>query len=387
MGHLLIVCYSPSNMEQIIRDVQDITEEMYGALIVERPELGLNKVFHSFKDKTIAPSYLTKVVSRKEVSVLQEFYDIRGSVLKIFPAFGSSMSYMTSKFARDLWEAGGIHVLPRIVDNISHQLYTIEHCERLGSFVGVSLGLNSHSKYIEKITNYKNVKFLSIDIAHGATANLLGVLNNIRSLGINSGVIVGNVGSLKGFIFVSQLMEKLGFVDYIIKVGVGPGSVCTTRVNTGVGLGQLGLLEDIYSVYSDNSSIRIISDGGVTCPGDFAKAVSRSHGVMMHRMFIGSSFDDNVISTMTDEKGNKKYRIHTYGMASSKVQGKTDYIEGGDQHHEFSSLKSAVEIVKGLDEGLRSAMTYVNAINLADFKSNVEFSINSYGAMIEGGIH
>jgi IMP dehydrogenase len=347
-----------------------------------------NEVYYTFADKTIVPTFLIKPVSRKSVDTHQTFRSLKGEDLSLFPAFGASMSFMRSRFARDVAQAsednhpGGIHILPRVGFSDQQRLDDVIQSNDVP--VGVALGINEDKKFLEDLVNQPNLAFASIDIAHGANAAALQILDKLRALGINEGVILGNVGSVEGFLYVYWLMKLSGFKSIIIKVGVGPGSVCTTRINTGVGVGQFTLLEQIYRVRQELGyhDVTLISDGGVNAAGDFVKALAFSDGVMMGKFFASGSFEDEVL----DYVGGKLIGVHLFGMASAMVTEKRNFIEGSSQTLK-SFHQNAQEAVKRLREGLQSAMTYVNATNLSEFRSNVRFATNSHAAIVEGGVH
>ncbi len=342
------------------------------------------ETYYTFADKTIIPTFLTQAVSRTQVNVRQLFYTTKGSE-EIFPAFGASMSMMRSRFARDVWDqgrAGGVHILPRVGLSDAQRIADVK--DSLPAQVGVALGINEEQGFLQELFAQPNLIFASIDIAHGANAAVLPVLSKIRACGIDSGIILGNVGSIEGFAFAYWLMKLSSFKHFIIKVGVGPGSVCTTRINTGVGVGQMSVLEEIrkFQAFAGYNDAQIIADGGVNSSGDFVKALAYSDGVMMGKFFASGSFEDDVLIKEDD----KLVGIHLYGMASSLVTEKRNFIEGSSQtirafHH------TAQEAVSRLREGLQSAMTYVNATNLTEFRGNVRFARNSAAAITEAGVH
>jgi IMP dehydrogenase len=346
-----------------------------------------NEVYYTFADKTIIPTFLIKPVSRKSVDTHQTFRTLKGEDLSIFPAFGASMSFMRSRFAQDVAHLedtykGGVHILPRVGFSDKQRLEDVIQSSDVP--VGVALGISEDKKFLEDLVNQPNLAFASVDIAHGANAAALTILEPLRTLGIDEGVILGNVGSVEGFLYAYWLMKLSGFKSIIIKVGVGPGSVCTTRINTGVGVGQFTLLEQIYRVRQElgYTDVTIISDGGVNAAGDFVKALAFSNGVMMGKFFASGSFEDEVL----DYVGGKLIGVHLFGMASAMVTEKRNFIEGSSQTLK-SFHQNAQEAVKRLREGLQSAMTYVNSTNLTEFRSNVRFATNSHAAIVEGGVH
>lgn len=341
------------------------------------------ETYYTFADKTIIPTFLTQAVSRTQVNVKQLFYTTKGSQ-EIFPAFGASMSMMRSRFARDVWgeNAAGVHILPRVGLSNSERIEDVK--ASLPAPVGVALGINEDLEFLQELFAQPNLIFASIDIAHGANAAVLPVLAKIRECGIDSGIILGNVGSIEGFAFAYWLMKLSGFRHFIIKVGVGPGSVCTTRINTGVGAGQMSVLEEIrrFQAVVGYTDVQIIADGGVNSSGDFVKALAYSDGVMMGKFFASGSFEDEVLI----KKDGHLEGILLFGMASNLVTEKRNFIEGSSQtlkafHH------NAGEAIARLREGLQSAMTYVNATNLTEFRGNVRFARNSAAAITEAGVH
>jgi len=341
------------------------------------------ETYYTFADKTIIPTFLTRPISRSQVEVHQRFHTVRGT-LDAFPAFGASMSMMRSRFARDVWDEGqgGIHVLPRVGLSDAQRIQDVR--ASAPALVGVALGIHEEEAFLGELFEQPNLAFVSIDIAHGANAAVLPVLEKIRAQGVESGVILGNVGSVEGFAYGYWLMKLSGFKHFVIKVGVGPGSVCTTRINTGVGVGQLSLLEEIWQFrnHAGCTDVQIISDGGVNSSGDFVKALTRAEGVMMGKFFASGSFEDEVLI----KKDGHLEGILLFGMASSLVTEKRNYIEGSSQTLR-AFHKDAREAVSRLREGLQSAMTYVNATNLNEFRGNVRFALNSAAAITEAGVH
>lgn len=343
--------------------------------------------YYTYQDISIIPTVLTSVSSRSQVDITETFYTVRGEHLNIVPIFGASMSFMRSKFARDLWQSdGGIHILPRVNLNDAERLEDIKNSEVP---VGVAIGINESYKFIEKILDQDNLKLISLDIAHGANSAILNPLTMIRDFDVLNGVIIGNVGSLEGFLYALEIAKLLNFDDITIKVGIGPGSVCTTRVNTGVGLGQFSLIEEIYlylDTFHDHTDdndllVSIIADGGINNSGDVAKALGRSHGVMMAKMLTSLSFESSVLQM----NKNEEVSANIYGMASEYVQNKTNFIEGGSQI--VNKVPTLDNVVRNIKDGLRSAMTYVDADNLERYRANIQYAVNSPGAIREMGVH
>lgn len=370
------------DFEAIAGDALSRTKAMLGPLPTDEG------TYYTFADKSILPTFLTSPASRSDTDPHQTFRTLRGASLETFPAFGASMSFMRARFARDLSRAGsdrapgGVHVLPRVGLSDDERLADLDACAP--SRVGVALGIRESEGFLEALLERDHLAFVSIDIAHGANAAALPVLARLRDLGVREGVILGNVGSVEGFLYAYWLLELCGFQSGIVKVGVGPGSVCTTRINTGVGVGQFTLLERIAEARRrlGLSRIQIISDGGVDTAGDFVKAIAFADGVMMGKFFASGSFDDEVLRY----DGDELVGVELYGMASAMVTEKRNYIEGSSQVLR-SFHRNAGDAVRRLREGLQSAMTYVNALDLPTFRRSVRFVTNSAAAIREGGVH
>ncbi|MEM6429990.1 MAG: IMP dehydrogenase [Deinococcota bacterium] len=369
------------NQESLVQEALLRTRER-----LRQVQFDSNQTYYTFADKTIVPTFLTSLTSRSQVKTEVSYAGLHGA-FTCFPALGASMSYMRSRFARDIAEAGGVHVLPRVGLDPNSRLADVTDCN--SASVGVSIGLKDSHQFLAQLVAKSNVQLLSIDIAHGANAAVLPLLMRIRELGIDQGVMLGNVGSVEGFVFAYHLMQLAGFRKIMLKVGVGPGSVCTTRLNTGVGVGQFTLLEELACVKDDlladdpTLDITIISDGGINTSGDFAKAVALSDGVMMGKFFASGSLEEGVL--VHDEHGNL-VGVTIFGMASAYVPDKSRYVEGGIQTVQ-DVHDNAQAAVARLRDGLRSAMTYVDAHDIATFKQNVRFATNSAGTRVENGIH
>jgi len=337
----------------------------------------------AFDDVTIVPSYLTAVSSRKDVDVLTSITDIHGNEFRMFPVMGASMSFMGETVARELAEAGGIHILPRVEWFSKQRVKVAKTLNQDGIPFGMAIGARERMSLIDQIFG-RALRFLSIDVAHGASAATAAMLKALYHAGFTDGVIVGNVGSPSGALFIEKVAEKLGYNSIIIKVGVGPGAACTTRVKTGVGVGQYSAVRAVYEAISTYGgkgiTTYIISDGGVEKPADFVKALAAgADAVMMGKYLTSPDFDGEI----TMENGQKYFTY--YGMASTKAKhGASDYVEG-DIIKVPVNFKNTGEAVRTLEYGLRSAMTYVNAKKVSDIRRATVIS-NSYASVIEGQV-
>ena len=209
--------------------------------------------------------------------------------------------------------------------------------------------------------NNIDVEFICVDVANGYMFKLVEFCKKIRQLYPNKTIIAGNV-------VTRELVEELiinGKVD-IVKVGIGSGAVCTTRLQTGVGMPQFSSVMECSDA-AHGLGGHIISDGGVCCPGDVSKAIGAgSDFVMMGSMFSGH---DECAGELVNENG-KSYKLF-YGMSSNTAMNK---YHGGVATYRSSEGKTVKVPYKGKVEdtvnnilgGIRSTCTYVGAKNIKD---------------------
>ena len=219
-----------------------------------------------------------------------------------------------------------------------------------------------YNKYPDKCN------IVCVDIANGYIKKLVDFCNKVRVLIPDCILIAGNVVS-------REMTEELilnGKVD-IVKVGIGSGSVCTTRLQTGVGMPQFSaIIECADAAHGCNG--HIISDGGITCPGDASKAFGAGADFVMLGSILAGHEESG--GELVEENG-EKYKVF-YGMSSDTAMNKH---YGGVDTHRSSEGKTVKIKYKGPVEntimdllgGIRSTCTYVNAKNLKDLSKCCTF--------------
>ena len=235
----------------------------------------------------------------------------------------------------------------------------------------VSIGIRDED--IGKLCNLyqkfpKKCNIICIDIANGYIQRLVNFCQQVRELIPHCILIAGNV-------VTREMVEELiinGKVD-IVKVGIGSGSVCTTRLQTGVGMPQLSAIIECSDA-AHGCGGHIISDGGITSPGDASKAFGAGADfVMLGSILAGHNESGGEI---IEEEG-EKYKVF-YGMSSDTAMNKH---YGGVNKYRSSEGKTVKIKLKGpVDEtindllgGIRSTCTYVNAKNLKDLSKCTTF--------------
>ena len=222
----------------------------------------------------------------------------------------------------------------------------------------------------EILTNFENIKFICIDVANGYMSKMIDTCCLIRERYPDKIIIAGNVCTPEG---VLDLVVN-GKVD-IVKVGIGGGSVCTTRKQTGVGMPQLSAIIDCADT-AHGLDAHIISDGGIQVVGDFSKAYGAGADfVMSGSMFAGH--DESSGELIKDEKNGKYYKLF-YGMSSNTAM---DKYSNGVAKYKTSEGKTVKLEYRGIVEntildimgGVRSTMTYIGAKRIKDIPKCTTF--------------
>lgn len=216
-----------------------------------------------------------------------------------------------------------------------------------------------------------------IDTAHGHSAGVLRKIKEIREHFSNATLIAGNVATSEG----TAALFDAG-VD-VVKVGIGPGSICTTRIVAGVGVPQITAIYDAASV-AQKYGKKIIADGGIKYSGDVVKALAAGgNAVMLGSMFSGTTEAPRTIFT-NEGKQFKSYRGMGSVGAMSQQHGSSDrYFQGG-VNEANKLVPEGVEalvpykgdvsnIIYQIDGGLRAGMGYVGAGTIEELIENSQF--------------
>lgn len=258
-----------------------------------------------------------------------------------------------------------------------HKHYSIEEWKKfldaqqedIYRYIALSTGTGARDE--EKIktllSNHPQIQFLCIDVANGYSEHFVDFVKKARQNFPDKIIIAGNV-------VTGEMVEELLLAGAdIIKVGIGPGSVCTTRVKTGVGYPQLSAIIECADA-AHGLSGHIIGDGGCKVPGDVAKAFGGGADfVMLGGMLAGHDESGGEIV----EDNGKKYRLF-YGMSSQTAM---DKHAGGVAEYRASEGKTVKvpykgkvsETVKDILGGVRSTCTYVGAAKLKELSKRTTF--------------
>jgi len=233
--------------------------------------------------------------------------------------------------------------------------------------VSTGTGLNDSAKLAGIFKRNPQLKYICIDVANGYSEHFVHFVKEAREKNPDKVIIAGNV-------VTGEMVEELLLAGAdIIKVGIGPGSVCTTRVKTGVGYPQLSAIIECADA-AHGLGGQIISDGGCTTPGDVAKAFGAGADfVMLGGMLAGH----NESGGETIERDGKQFR-QFYGMSSSTamdkhVGGVADYRASEGKTVEVLYRGAVGNTVQDILGGIRSTCTYVGASTLKELTKRTTF--------------
>ena len=343
----------------------------------------------TFDDVLIKPRF-SKIKSRKDVNLSTH---IRGLDIS-FPLISANMDTVTGhEMAEAMLNYGAqacIHRFGSIQDTVDTFLKT--NYRRDGAMVSIGLGTQELER-AEAMFKAGGHTFV-VDVAHGAQLSVAEQVLELRKIvGPYSNVIVGNFATGES---VKDFLEYTGNTVDGIKVGIGPGSACTTRIKTGVGIPQLSAVMDVVGALR-NTEIVVIADGGLKKPGDIAKALGAgAHMVMVGGMLAGTEETPGEVIEKATAVGAaitgewtkyKKYR----GSASQEsydVQGKNATHRTAEGESFLVPYKGPVaDVLQDIEGGLRSSFCYVGARNLKEFHARVEFVRISPSTVVENGSH
>lgn len=327
-----------------------------------------NDIKLDFSDVLIRPKRTT-MSSRSQVNLIRKFTFPHSTITwSGIPIMTSNMdSVSTLEMYKEVSRNRMITVFQKYID-----INLILDCDT--DYYALSTGIsdddfNRLSANITKIkTTGKNIKFICVDVANGYMDRLVPFCQRVRTAFPNIILIAGNV-------VTREMVEELiinGKVD-IVKIGIGSGSVCTTRLQTGVGMPQLSAVMECADA-AHGAHGHIISDGGIVHPGDISKAFGGGADfVMMGSIFAGHT---ECAGELIEENG-QKYKLF-YGMSSDTAMNK---YHGGVAKHRSSEGKTVKIPYRGdvnntilnFLGGIRSSCTYVGAKRLKDLPKCCSF--------------
>ena len=331
----------------------------------------------TYDDVLLVPSY-NHWESRREVNI--SVTDRSGKVTLALPLMTANMDTLTeAAMANFIGAKGGIGVLHRFL-SIADNVRMFQECS-YPTFVSVGC-LEQELERVEALRAV-GADLFCVDVAHGHARYVGRTLKSIRDmLGKEPCLAAGNVATYAGADYLASCGADL------IKVGIGGGSVCTTRIKTGFGVPNVTAIKECAR--ADRS---IIADGGIRSPGDIVKALAfGADFVMVGSMFSGTAPTPGPVVERAGPDGRTTLRKVYRGMASREVQD--DYCGGMPEWRTAEGVAVEVPyredqdaIIADIIGGLRSGLTYAGAITVRELQRKLDYVCITPAARIESEAH
>jgi len=336
----------------------------------------------TFDDVLLVPKY-NDIQSRRDVDTTVQM----GPYLLHIPVISSNMDTITGRvMAAKMQSLGGLGILHRFM-SIEDSVDEFVKASVSGRRIGVSLGL---SDSIERATAlyHAGARIFCVDIAHGHSKAVSALVKSLRGEFKDIYIIAGNVATYDG----SQYLVDCG-AD-AVKVGIGPGSVCSTRIKTGFGIPQISAIQDCA-----RSEAFIIADGGIRNPGDAVKALAAgADAIMLGGMLAGTDETPGEITEVpifetASPAGFQRQKVKVFrGMASKEAQedffGEMGDWKAAEGVSKKVPYKGSVEaVLSDLVGGIRSGLTYCGARTIRQLKHRSEFVEITTNGFMEGTPH
>lgn len=331
----------------------------------------------TFDDVLLVPGY-NGIKSRQMVTTSVDCYGHKFDI----PFISANMDTITGfEMANTFSSMGGMSILHRFctIDENVEMFKKLKSPEKVGISIGIGKdGIERASALVSA-----GAQIICVDVAHGHSKEVNRTIKNLReTFHDNILVIAGNVATYAGADYLAAAGAD------VIKVGIGSGSVCTTRIKTGFGIPQLSAIHDCRKV--DRT---LISDGGIRYPADAVKALAAGADfVMLGGLLAGT--DETPGDTIEKKKSDgtpikvKRFR----GMASREAQ--EDFMGGMSEWKTAEGIAVEVPcrgpvkaIIQDLMGGLRSGMTYCGASTIKDLQRKAQFMEITPSVRIEGTPH
>ncbi len=339
----------------------------------------------TFDDVTLAPKYSNILPSEVDTSIkLTKDLKLR------IPLLSSAMDTVTeSRMAIAVANAGGIGVIHRNLE-ITKQIEEIKKVKKQKLFVGAAVGAGPKELQRAKEILKEGVNLIVVDTAHGHTKKVSEIIKYIKKIkDKKTALCAGNIATPEA----AKFLLKLG-VD-IIKVGIGPGSICTTRLVAGIGVPQLSAILSVRKGIK-KKNVKIIADGGIKYSGDLAKAFAAgADAVMIGSLFAGT---DEAPGKIVKKNGKFFKSFRGMGSVGAMNKGSADryfqikqkdtskYVPEGVEG--FSKYKGDVgNVIFKLIGGLRSSMGYLGSKQIKYLRNKPQFVKITKAGFYESMVH
>jgi len=338
----------------------------------------------TFDDVLLTPRYSSVLPSETNLHT-----DLGYNLKLKIPFISSAMDTVTeASMATAIAQKGGLGIIHRNL-SIINQSEEIKKVKKKNLLVGAAVGTGNEDFNRTKSIIDAGVDLIVIDTAHGHSAKVIKILSKIKKINLKKPICVGNIATAEAAIKLYNEGAD------ILKVGIGPGSICTTRMIAGIGVPQISAIMDVKRSMK-NKNIKIISDGGIKFSGDIVKGIAAgADAIMMGSIFAG-----------TEESPGKKYKYKNKFYKSYRGMGSIGAMSAGSSNRYFQEnykdkskfvpegvearviYKGTVEqILYQLQGGLRSSMGYIGAKKIFEIQKKAKFIKITKAGFYESMVH
>jgi len=326
-----------------------------------------------YDDVLLVPQY-SDIQSRKNIDISSTMSDVQYSL----PIVSAPMDTVTeASMVHAMSECGGLGIIHRY-NTIDEQIKLIKRASKFGA-KNIAAAIGVTGDYVDRACALYDAgaRIICIDVAHGHHIMMRHSLKVLRNtFGTEVHVIAGNVATLKGFNDLSDWGADS------VRVGIGGGSICSTRIQTGHGIPTL---QSVIECSQSDRSANIIADGGIKNSGDIVKALAAGADfVIIGSLLAGTTQSPGEVFY----RGGEKYKTYR-GMASAEAQkdwrGVASSLEGISTVIPFKG--DVGTILHDLRNGIKSGLSYTGANNLAEFRAKAKFILQSTAGIQESQAH
>jgi len=328
---------------------------------------------YTFDDVLLVPQH-SSLESRSEVDMTSHLDD---RISLALPVISSPMDTVTeTAMAVAMHAAGALGVVHRY--NTAGEQSTLIQDAYYAGVDNIAAAIGMTGEYLHRAEELvrAGANILCIDVAHGDHVMMRDCLAQLRK-NFDVHLMAGNVATLDAF----ERLSDWGADS--VRVGIGGGSICSTRIVTGHGVPTL---QSVFDISNTSYDTKIIADGGIKTTGDMVKALAAGADfVMVGSMLAGTRQTPGQVFTNVKGESYKAYR----GMASAQAQrdwrGKSSTPEGVATTIPFRG--DVLDLIKDIDGGIRSGLSYTGARNLEQLRATSEFVVQSQAGQHESRTH
>jgi len=331
----------------------------------------------SFDDVLLEPQY-SDILSRSEVDIGTTMSEGQVDIKFRLPIISAPMDTVTeTSMALAIGRQGGLGVIHRY-NSVEEQAKLVLKAKEQGCFTGAAVGVTGD--FLERAAELKSnhVDVLCVDVAHGHHASVRYALETLRNtFGDSLSIMAGNVATLKAF------NDLADWGAHSIRVGIGGGSICSTRIQTGHGIPTF---QSVLDCGKSDRDAALIADGGIRTSGDMVKALAAGADfVMVGSLLAGTEEAPGEVMTVLGGEPRKVYR----GMASKEAQigwrNRVSSVEGISHTVPYKGLVE--EVLSEVAIGIRSGLSYSGARSIQELQAKARFIRQTSAGAIESSTH